>query len=178
MLTIIGGLYRHRKLILPPPQITRPTSQRARSAVFNILQGKVIGSSVMDVFAGSGAMGLEALSRGAHHITFLENHPLALKCLHQNIENLAVKDKCTVLPVAIESLTRADKPLNLIFIDPPYQNDLSLKAVTILHDHGWIDSQSLIVVESKERLLFPSQWAVIDERRYGIAKISFLQIQH
>ena len=177
MLTIIGGTYRHRHLSLPPAQVTRPTSQRARAAVFNILQNKIPGATVMDVFAGSGAMGLEALSRGATpHVTFLENHPLALTCLRQNIQNLDVEDKCLVIPLSISALFKTSTPQDIIFIDPPYEENLSLTALHILCEQGWISPHTLVVVESKGDFSPPPQWSLIDERRYGIARISFLQL--
>lgn len=123
-LRIIGGIFRNRTLTSPKGTQTRPTLAVLRKAVFDILQTSVEDAEFLDLFAGSGAMGFEALSRGAAHATFVENNPLALRALFKNIEDLGVKEQTTVLAydarLAINKLAKSSQSFDIVYIDPPY----------------------------------------------------------
>ncbi len=121
---VIAGTYRSRQLVSPPGTKTRPTSDRLRETLFNILGPRVQGSRFADLFAGTGAVGIEAISRGAAHTFFSENAPPALKALKTNLANLAItrgytlEDRSTT--ALLQRVAKLPDPLDLIFLDPPY----------------------------------------------------------
>jgi 16S rRNA (guanine(966)-N(2))-methyltransferase RsmD len=124
---VIAGIYRSRILTAPPGTDTRPTSDRLRETLFNILGPRVAGSRFADLFAGTGAVGIEAISRGAAHVFFAENAPPALKALKTNLTNLkiaggySVEDRGTT--ALLQRLLKLKDPLDLIFLDPPYDSE-------------------------------------------------------
>ncbi|MEY1557443.1 16S rRNA (guanine(966)-N(2))-methyltransferase RsmD [Yoonia sp. R2331] len=158
----------------------RPTTDRVRESLFNVLQGgrfrdPISGARVLDLFAGTGALGLEALSRGAAHVTFVDNGRAAQKLIHANIAKLRRADACTVLSVIADGLPPADAPCDLIFLDPPYGQDLGAKA--LLAARGWIASGALIVWEEASPQLAPSGFEMLDQRRYGDTHMTFLRAE-
>lgn len=175
---IIAGKFRRRQL-LSPPSSTRPTSDRAREAIFNIINSLdadlINGSYVLDVFAGSGALGLEALSRGAAHATFLEQNRQAIHTLKENITHLGIESQSSMLIGDATNPPKASRPMSLIFIDPPYDLLIEDIIITTLRNQGWIYSSTLIVLEtsSKRPLNLPPEATLIDQRSYGAALISF-----
>src|SRR5688572_14172585 len=118
---IIAGEFRSRRLKTPPGRATRPTSDRLRETLFNVIGPAVAGSTWYDCFAGSGAVGLEAISRGAAFVFFLETARDAARVLGENIAALDVAGRCRVIekPVA-QALARADRPADFVYLDPPY----------------------------------------------------------
>jgi 16S rRNA (guanine966-N2)-methyltransferase len=122
---IIAGLYRNQRLIVPKGTETRPTASRLRESLFNICQGFIEGSRFLDLFAGSGAIGLEALSRGATSVTFIDSSKEAIRSLQQNVAQLKIPDKCQILQGHVFSLLdwleRHGKQFDIIFADPPYK---------------------------------------------------------
>lgn len=149
MMRIVSGIYRGRSLISPNGSQTRPTSSRLREAVFNICREYVEGVSFLDLFAGSGAMGLEALSRGANTAVFIDSHPNAIHCLKRNIEQLGVEPSCKVMKGEVfEMLRLLEKKsiqFGLIFVDPPYHTVIpgtnKYYSTEIIH---WIDEHLLL----------------------------------
>lgn len=178
---IIAGKFRSRKL-LPPPPTTRPTSDRARESIFNIINSlndsKLDGALVLDAFAGSGALGLEALSRGATHVTFLEKNPQAICTLKENIAALGASSECSVILGDTTKPPKAPNPMQLVFLDPPYDQVIEESCIFTLYREGWINSETLIVLETsaKRVLSLPTTINLIDQRRYGVALISFLTL--
>ncbi len=130
----------------------------------------------MDAFAGSGTLGLEALSRGAAHVTFLEKNPHAISVLKENIALLGVSSQCSVMMGDAINPPKAPQPMNLVFLDPPYDQAIEEPCLTALHNQGWINSETLIILETsaKRPLRLPTRAALIDQRRYGAALVSFL----
>lgn len=125
-LRLIAGKFKGRVLHTPKTTTTRPTQGALRGSVFNICQGLIENAEFLDLFAGSGAMGFEALSRGASHVTLVETNKLALIAIKKNIELLNVSEVVTVLKMdAFDALDRLKRPFDLIYIDPPY--DLNVK---------------------------------------------------
>lgn len=155
-LKINGGLFKGISLESPSGNKTRPTSSMLREAVFNICQHKVQEANFLDIFAGTGAMGLEALSRGAAHSTFIENDRNALACIRKNIQKLSATDKTSILPIdVLSSLKKLEgQTFDLIYIDPPYgEKEIEkrsleqLKAILAHLDKHLTDASTWIFVE-------------------------------
>jgi 16S rRNA (guanine966-N2)-methyltransferase len=180
---IEAGSHKGTKLIVPEGDDVRPTSDRARQAIFNMLIHRfdaVEGARVLDAFAGSGALGLEALSRGAESLVAMELARPALDALKRNIT--ACHENARTLVFACNALDppRAQPryaPCSLVFLDPPYGKALIAPALRALKDAGWIAPSALIVAEMaiREDLPKTEDLSVEDERRYGKARIVFLR---
>ena len=182
---IISGFLKNRRLMLPPACYTRPTMDRTREAVFSILSSQrdfsFSGSLILDVFAGSGAYGLESLSRGAKHAFFIENQPEVRAVLEKNILNLGVRSTTTLMGFHALKAPKTITPMDLVFMDPPYGQDLVPPTLHHLKDTGWIGLKTLILVETeKDHNPFESltqQWHVRVNRAYGKNNI-FLGVQN
>ena len=124
---VIAGLYRSRLLQSPPGTLTRPTSDRLRETLFNILGSRIPGSRFVDLYAGTGAVGIEALSRGAAHVWFAENAAPALKTLRFNLQSLGIKQAYALedrgTGALLQRLLKLPEPIDLLYLDPPYQAD-------------------------------------------------------
>jgi len=121
MIRIIAGTFQGRKIKAPKSNKTRPTQSSLRESFFNIVQGKIAGSVFLDLFAGSGAMGFEALSRGAKEAVFVDQNPIPISCVRENGKMLEVEDQITVIKRdALSALNILNQEFDLIFIDPPY----------------------------------------------------------
>ncbi len=162
----------------------RPTSDRAREALFDILaHGRFAerpvfaDARVLDAFAGTGAFGLEALSRGAAHATFIEKDRAALASLRANIAALGETKNAAVLPSDALHPPPAAEPVSLAFLDPPYGQNLASPALAALAASHWLAPNALVVVETaaREMLTPPPGLALLDERRYGAARLVFLR---
>ena len=187
-LRIVGGRHRGRKLESPPGLDVRPTSDRARESLFNILEhGKlakgglspVRDARVLDAFCGTGALGLEALSRGAAHATFLERDPAALKLARTSAEKLGEAANASFVAGDATRPPRASEPCTLVFLDAPYGEGLSAPALAALAEAGWLAPGAIAVAETETRedLVPPAGFTAVDERRYGKAKLTFLVYQ-
>jgi len=173
---IVAGAWRGRTLIAPSGEATRPTADRVRQALFDRLmhapwagRAAVEGARVLDVFAGTGALGLEALSRGAAHATFLENGRAALGVLRANVQACGAEARCTVLP-ADARRPPVGQACGLLFLDPPYGQDLVAPALVALHAAGWIAPGALIVAEIGRGDALPRPDPV-DDRVQGAARV-------
>lgn len=158
---IIAGKFKHISLEVPPS--ARATLGRARQSLFDILESSQIdgcklgeffsGKTVLDCFAGSGAVGLEALSRGAVHATFVDVDKQAVATIHKNIEKTGAQANCTILNCDIFKMRKTDIAYDFIFIDPPFHARISpMRVVRSLNVAGWIDSHSIIAVESPDEI--------------------------
>jgi 16S rRNA (guanine966-N2)-methyltransferase len=180
---IVAGKLRGRPIAAPPGDLVRPTSDRVREAVFNVLahggatRGDVPleGARVLDAFAGSGALGLEALSRGAAFATFIDTAPDAIAAIRQNADALGVARACRVIGGDAIRPPRADASCDLVFLDPPYRSGLAANALKQLADAGWIADGATIVVELGGPFVAPEGFTLTDERRYGRTRIAFLK---
>jgi 16S rRNA (guanine966-N2)-methyltransferase len=184
---IVAGKHRGRRIAAPEGHDVRPTSDRAREALFNILEhghftadgtSPLIEARVLDVFAGSGALGLEALSRGAAHVTCIESNAAARSALRANAKALGETARVTVVQAdATKPPTAAGPPCGLVLMDPPYRSGLAAPALAALAERGWLAGGAICVVEisAAESLDAPPGFAALDERRYGKAKLVFLR---
>ena len=175
---IVAGMWRGRTLSAPPGSHTRPTADRVRQALFDMLlhapwggRDAIEGARVLDVFAGTGALGLEALSRGAAHATFIEHDRAALAALRANIAASA-RTQSAPCCRSMRSPHRTDSHASFIFLDPPYGQALVPRALTRLRADGWIAPTALIVAETARDEPSPASVPLLAQREHGAARIS------
>ena len=183
---ITGGIHRGKGLKAPPGLSTRPTSDRARQAIFNILnhagwrtRNLIEDAAIMDVFAGTGALGLEALSQGAGHGVFIENDSAAQTYLRQNIDTMKLQDSTRLFKMdALRPSPRPSDlaPRSLVFLDPPYAKNLGTAAITALTAANWLTDDAVVVLEMAKKDPEPALdgFTLEDERTYGVALVRFL----
>jgi 16S rRNA (guanine966-N2)-methyltransferase len=185
MIAILAGEKRGAKLTPCDSPSVRPTAQRTREALFNILNGGRIkctlsGAHIIDVFAGSGALGFEALSRGAAHVVFIEKDPSAMRVIKRNGEKLGYLDQIDILNADACQITHwpYDKA-GIIFCDAPYDSALSQPALTALSQNSAVEKDAVISVETrrKEQLELDPAFHLLDSRHYGIAQLNFFTYQ-
>ncbi len=163
---VIAGAHRGRRLNGPQSDSLRPTSDRVREALFSILGTRIQNARVLDLYAGTGAVGIEALSRGATHVTFVEAAPAAQRVLRANLERCALHDKAEVRGCRVEQFLRRLgpelAPFDVVFADPPYEADDELRTLSRLLSKITLADQSVIVLEHAKR-------ACISDRLGGVA---------
>ncbi|WP_303829070.1 16S rRNA (guanine(966)-N(2))-methyltransferase RsmD [Asticcacaulis taihuensis] len=183
---IVGGKFKGRALVTPDGQNTRPTSDRAREAIFNILAHadwapNLEGARVMDVFAGSGALGFEAMSRGAAFCLFVETDEAARGAIRDNVETFGLfgttrvhRRDATQLGARPGSQAEA---FNLVFLDPPYRKGLGEKALDALVSGNWLSENAIIVFEraADEDDFVTDVWQKINVKTYSAAQVLFLK---
>ncbi|MBL6457025.1 16S rRNA (guanine(966)-N(2))-methyltransferase RsmD [Belnapia sp. T6] len=180
---IIAGRHRGRRLAAPAGAATRPTADRVRQALFDMLwhapwggRERVEGATVLDAFAGTGALGLEALSRGADRASFLETDRAALAALRANIAACREEARCTVLAADATRPPRAAAPCGLVFLDPPYAEGLMTSALAALGAAGWIAPGALVCAEYPAAAAEPPPgFTLLAERAHGAARLLVLQ---
>ena len=179
---IIAGEWRGRKLAAPKGDSTRPTADRARETLFAMLTsrlGDFEGLQVADLFAGSGALGLEALSRGAAHCLFVEQDRAAVDVTRANVATLGAQARARVETASVMQLRAAQAPLDLILADPPYQSGAGEVALDRLLRLGWIGPETWIAVETGFKEDVAVKGLMLDaERRVGKGKLSLLRLDH
>lgn len=168
---IIAGKWRGRRLPVADSPGLRPTGDRVREMLFNWLQGAVAGRRVLDLFAGSGALGLEAASRGAAEVLLLEKQPRLAAHLRQLVANLPGATGLEVCQAdALRWLEQApDRPYDLVFIDPPFARNLWLPVLEGLRQPGWLAEAAMVYVESPVRNAptLPPGWRLLKEKASG-----------
>jgi len=173
---IIAGQWRGRVLKAPPGATTRPTSDRTREALFSMLVsrlGSFEGLAVADVFAGSGALGLEAMSRGATSCTFIDQDREAVKAIRANIAMLGANAE--VLPVAVSAIGPSWRTYDLLMFDPPYGSGGAGALLEKMTRLGWAADAAWAAVETRnDESVSAEGWTLDAERSYGIAKLSVL----
>lgn len=177
---IIAGEMRGRMLKTLNGVLTRPTSDKVKGAIFNVLGDKVLGAHVLDLFAGTGSLAIEALSRGAHDAVLVEKSRNAYQVIRKNIEQLGVGHKAKLLQMdAFKYISSCpDEVFDLIFLDPPYHKEIALKVIAALKEHVYLASDGVIVVETaKDEILegdiYPFEIRKTSE--YGDTKVWYLQ---
>ena len=167
---IIGGQWRGRKLPVPDSAGLRPTTDRVRETLFNWLAADLPQSRCLDCFAGSGALGIEALSRYAGHVTLLELEPSVARQLNSNLQTLKSTTGQVVQGNALQWLNQPGQPYDIVFIDPPFRKGLLSETVTLLENRGWLASEALIYIECETEqgtLQVPDSWQLHREKTAG-----------
>ena len=172
---IISGRYRGRKLIPPRDNEVRPTTDRIKETVFNILAPRIPGARVLDLFAGSGALGIECLSRGADEVIFVDRSPESVALVHRNLKGLDGNFRVVQADYAA-ALGRLDGRFDIVFIDPPYGSGLGEKAVAEIFARGLLEEDGVICYEhSSDRRYEPPTGAVSREKRMGAVTVDFVR---
>lgn len=178
---IISGTLRGKKLLPFEGKGIRPTSDRTREAIFNILSHRVSGASVLDLFAGSGALGIEALSRGADMATFIDISPAAVSLMEKNLRSCCLQERARIIKWDIgqnlNCLRSHDRCYDLIFMDPPYQKGLVLPSLShLIKSRAMIPGACLVLEHGNaDQLPLPAaDFDLLDQRRYGKTLVSFL----
>jgi 16S rRNA (guanine966-N2)-methyltransferase len=180
---VVGGRLRGRNLAAPQSQAIRPTADRLRETLFNILAhaygDPVSGARVLDLFAGTGALGIEAASRGAGFVLFVDDGAEARALIRENVESLGLGGVTRIFRRDAAKLGAAHplEPFSLVFLDPPYGKGLAEQAVTSMREGGWLTPQALIVVEESQDAKFaaPKGFEELERREQGDSEIIFLR---
>ncbi len=182
---IVGGEFRGRTLAAPRTEAIRPTTDRTREAVFNVLahrfENPLPGARVLDLFAGTGALGLEALSRGAAYCVFVEESAEGRGVIRTNVEALGLQGRTKIFRRDATSLGSAGTimPFDLLFADPPYGKGLAEKALAAARAGGWLKPRALCIVEEAASAAFApgGGFAILDERHYGDTIVRFIEAE-
>lgn len=176
---IIAGKYKGRRLEAPADYAIRPTTDKVKEALFSILTEKVWGSSVLDLFSGTGSLGLEALSRGAERCVFGDHSKESLRLIRTNIAHCKAQEGARVVPGDFrKTLVNLEGQFDIILLDPPYGRDFLLPAFELIGKQGLLSDEGVIVAEHrKEEMLSETLYGFsrIKERKYGIIKLSIYQ---
>lgn len=178
---IIGGQLRGKKLSPVRSSVVRPTSDRLREAVFNIVSGRIEGATVLDLYAGTGALGIEALSRGAHRAVFVDRSRQAVALISRNIQLCGLQHRSTVIRWDIirnlNCLSNQDQGFDLVFVDPPYDRGLVRPTLQTLLQQRLLAATAQLIVEhslSEEIAPIPDGLDIRDSRKYGKTLVSIL----
>lgn len=180
---VISGSARGKKLVSLEGNNTRPTLDRVKESLFNILQFDIADKDVLDLFAGSGAIGIEAISRGAKSAIFCDNSPEAIKIIKTNIENTRSTEKATVLNKdylqALKYLSANNKKFDIIYLDPPYKTEFANIAIKEIIDLNLLSKDGIIILETddieKEKSIQREKIEIFDKRKYGRAILIFIR---
>ena len=169
-LRIIGGQWRSRRLAFPDLPGLRPTPDRVRETLFNWLAPVLLGARCLDLFAGSGALGMEALSRGAAETVFVEHHPLAVRTLRENLARLDAQGARVDPAEALAWLRQPGTPFEIAFLDPPFGEGLLEPACALLEQGGWLTANAWIYLEAEANQpapVLPADWMLHREKIAG-----------
>ena len=180
---IIGGLARGTKLYTLEGLNTRPTLDKVREAIFNILQNNIRDTVVLDLFAGSGAVGLESISRGAKKAILCDNNKQAIQIINKNAQKMRVEDKVQILCIDYENfLSNTQEKFDLIYIDPPYNTDYISNSIKLINDRNLLAHEGVIIAETDEEERVKDEIDklktsinIYDTRKYGRARLIFMR---
>ena len=179
---IIGGHARGRTLVAPSGDKTRPTQDYVRESLFNILRGALEDARVLDLFAGTGALSLEALSRGASEAALVDTDRAACEAIRANIERVGVADRCQLIRrdyrQAIDALCAAGRQFDLVFIDPPYRMENTGEMCAALYENGLLSPDCVLAVEHRRGKApqLDARFEAYDLRKYGDTEITFVRL--
>ena len=181
---VITGKYRGRKLATPANHDIRPTTDKAKEALFSILANEIWGSHVLDLFAGTGSLGIEALSRGAEYCVFADSSRDSLRLIKENISHCEITEKVKVVPGDYKKVLKnlatlvadgLEQPFDIIILDPPYNAGLLADAFELIAEGNLLAEDGVIVAEHRKEEKLPEEMAgfsLVKERRYGIVVLS------
>lgn len=174
---IIAGTARGRRLFTPDDRTIRPTSDRVRENLFNILAGGIEDGLFLDLFCGTGAIGIEALSRGAARATFVDASETALRLTRQNLLHCQLAQRATCLKLTLpEQLCRAPEPYDVIFVDPPNTFEAHENLLLAVQEKGWTAPEARVIIESDTKRILPEQagrMTLSRTKRYGDRRLTF-----
>ena len=171
---IITGSLKGRRLVAPKGQSVRPTSDRLRETLFNVLGDSIVGTRVLDAFAGTGAIGIEALSRGAIHVTFIESDARAIRVVSDNIRACGVAEACAIIRHDFLSVRPSGAPVDIVIADPPY--DIASLEDVVARGSGWLAQRGRLVLEHSRRRESPEVTGALRRTRVltaGDSALSF-----
>ncbi|WP_300297407.1 16S rRNA (guanine(966)-N(2))-methyltransferase RsmD [Anaerosolibacter sp.] len=176
---VIAGKLRGRKIKAPDGMHTRPTTDRVKESIFSMIYPYIIDSTVLDLFAGSGSLGIEALSRGAEKAYFVDNNKQSLSIVKENLINLGLLDQSIVLLAeamkALKDISLKDQIFDIIFLDPPYMKGFIIPCIETIKENGLLNIDGIIVIEHNVEDVLPAEVGdliKIKDRRYGDTNIS------
>ena len=181
---VISGIARGKKLNSLEGLETRPTLDRVKEAIFNIIQFNIKDAKILDLFSGSGALAIEALSRGAKEALLCDNSKNAIRIINKNIEETKLKDKARVINndyiQVLKQLSEEEKKYDIIFLDPPYKSNYVLKSIENIIDLNLLEDDGIIIVETDdknkiEEIKKYNNLEVYDIRKYGIVLVIFIR---
>ena len=177
---VIAGSAKGRKLAAPEGMATRPTTDRFKEMLFDVLQFEIVGTRFLDLFSGSGAIGIEALSRGAREAVLVEQDAQALRCIRQNLEHTRLTADARVMAAdvltAIDTLAAEGRRFDLIFLDPPYEKGWEQRVADKLRDSGLLADGGRLVIESAACTpIEPDGWRIVKEKLQKVTKFTFLE---
>ena len=176
MIRITGGVYRSRKLETPNTELTKPTMDKVRAAVFNALGYDIENKTVLDLFSGSGSYGFEALSRNASFVTFVDNQKEAVDVIKKNGVSLKENRFEVILNDSLSYLEKSDKQFDIVFMDPPYKLDVYQNILDLLDKNNLLQKDAIIVLESEKELpINENNCKKVKQYNYGLAKIYILR---
>ncbi len=180
---IIAGKYKSKQLVSPEGEKTRPTLNRIKENLFNILCHRFdvdfTAAKVLDLFAGSGALGIECYSRGADHVTFVDNEETAIQAIKKNTKAFDVKKIKIAQESVLKFLKKKSDEYDLVFMDPPYDINIIEPSLIALSENNWIHSNSLIIIESAKKNGFPclENFEILDTRTYAKTTLFFVRLK-
>jgi 16S rRNA (guanine966-N2)-methyltransferase len=177
---VVAGIAKGIQLQAVPGSITRPISDRVKEAVFNIMGNAIVGSRVLDLFAGTGSVGIEALSRGAEYAVFVEKHRRAVDTIRTNLHRARLESGARIVQADVfKFLTRDSEPFDLIYVAPPQYRSLWSKTLLALETNpGWLDPTGLVIVQVFPKELEPLTLPTLqptDQRQYGSTLLCFYE---
>jgi len=180
---VISGKARGKKLVSLEGLNTRPTLDRVKEALFNKIQFEILDKKILDLFAGSGALGIEAISRGAKSATFCDNSKEAIKVIQTNVKNTRSEEQSTIINKdyisALKFLAEKKEQFDIIFLDPPYKTDFANIAIKEIIDLNLLSKEGIIILETddieKEEEIIHEQIEIFDKRRYGRVILIFIR---
>lgn len=181
---VISGTARGTKLLSQEGLNTRPTLDRVKEALFSIIQFKIPNSTVLDLFSGSGALGIEALSRGANFAVLADNNREAIKIITKNVENTKLLEKSKIVKddykVVLDNLLKSNNKFDIIFLDPPYKEDFALIAIKKIIEHDLLTKDGIIILETNDankikEISNIKNLEIYDERKYGSVILIFIR---
>ena len=179
---IISGTARGTKLYTLNGENTRPTLDRVKESLFNIIQNEIIDANVLDLFSGSGAIGLEAVSRGARKSILCDKEKQAIEIIRKNVQKTHMEQKVEIYNLDFKKILKEKikEKQDIIFLDPPYKTDYIAQALELIYEEQLIDAQSIIIIETDEeeriiKNIDNEKFEIYDKRKYGRAYLIFLR---
>lgn len=181
---VISGKSRGKKLVSLEGDSTRPTLDRVKEALFNKIQFNIQNATVLDLFAGSGALGIETLSRGAKEVVFCDKEPAAIKIIKQNVTNTNNLEKSIIINKdyneVLEKLSNQNKKFDIIFLDPPYKTNLAIESLQKIIMSNLLTKDGTIIIETDDinkenEILEIEGIEILDKRKYGSIWLIFIR---